>query len=322
MAKKDNSIIWIILAIGLIGILWYGGQNGWFKGIFSINMPETPFTPNPDHVPNEYVSYYVTLNLNPSNMCVGHSSTGTIDSNIPNGVCSIFSQLSGVWSLYRNVNLNANGNYSETQRVDTAGVANFRAVCCDASGNCKISSQVSLTVRVCDNDGDGIPDDIDPDDDNDGWTDITEIGAGTNPLDPASHPSSGETGCSATCIALGYLSGRGPFESGGLCTYPEVIEYMVGESGLICCCTPVTGGGDFGGYASCTAFQIAEGKEFYVTGAGLNNIDECEAYAQGYCSQFGSAEPHVFGGVPPGYVTMLDFANPDCCIFNCNWSWN
>jgi hypothetical protein len=39
-----------------------------------------------------------------------------------------------------------------------------------------------------DHDGDGIADDVDTDDDNDGFSDIEELAAGTNPLDPLSHP--------------------------------------------------------------------------------------------------------------------------------------
>ncbi|MEQ8767381.1 MAG: choice-of-anchor D domain-containing protein [Planctomycetota bacterium] len=39
-----------------------------------------------------------------------------------------------------------------------------------------------------DNDGDGIPNETDPDDDNDGYTDLDEIANGTNPLSPADFP--------------------------------------------------------------------------------------------------------------------------------------
>ena len=39
-----------------------------------------------------------------------------------------------------------------------------------------------------DHDGDGIPDDVDTDDDNDGYSDVDELALGTNPLDPASKP--------------------------------------------------------------------------------------------------------------------------------------
>ena len=43
-----------------------------------------------------------------------------------------------------------------------------------------------------DTDGDGLNNGIDPDDDNDGFTDLQEQAAGTDPLDPASVPGDGD----------------------------------------------------------------------------------------------------------------------------------
>jgi hypothetical protein len=324
MAKKNNINTWLI--IGAIILVLILANKGYFQGFsFSINPNSensvTPVTPTPDKV-TEFVSYSNILSFSPNPACTGNSVTGSINSNIPNGVCTLFYMGEG-WTPYATFDLNANGDVSASRVIAVPGMVRFQATCCDASGNCKISNEVSLTINVCiDSDGDGIPDATDPDDDNDGYSDADEIAAGTNPLNPGSHPST--SNCNSQCMSKGFVSGRGPFASGSSCTGTEVIEYLTGESGLICCCLP-TGEGEgeeFGGYASCDAFRAAEGKEFYVTGAGIDNINECEVYAQGYCSQFGSAEPHVFGGIPPGYVTILDFATPDCCIFNCNWSWN
>jgi Ca2+-binding RTX toxin-like protein len=47
----------------------------------------------------------------------------------------------------------------------------------------------SLPVNAADFDGDGIPDDVDDDDDNDGYTDVEEISAGTDPFDSTVMPS-------------------------------------------------------------------------------------------------------------------------------------
>ena len=47
----------------------------------------------------------------------------------------------------------------------------------------------TLPVNAADFDGDGIPDDIDDDDDNDGYTDIEEISAGSDPFDSTVMPS-------------------------------------------------------------------------------------------------------------------------------------
>jgi len=49
------------------------------------------------------------------------------------------------------------------------------------------SSYITFPVAL-DTDGDGIPDTMDTDDDNDGYTDAEEEEAGTDPLDPNSYP--------------------------------------------------------------------------------------------------------------------------------------
>lgn len=239
MAKGNNDEIWKIIGIiALIFVIMWGYQNGKFGDIKNYFSTYNQIVPNPNNLPNEYTPYSVVINLVPTSICVGQTTTGSINSNIPNGVCSIFVKSgSGTWTFYSNANLDANGDYSAVSPILTIiGPINFVAVCCDAQGNCKMSNQLILNVNACgDNDGDGIPDNIDPDDDNDGYMDEEEIIAGTDPLDPNSHPTSG---CNAQCVLEGYTGGRGPFVSGSECSYPEVIEYLSGESGLICCCTP------------------------------------------------------------------------------------
>jgi len=51
-----------------------------------------------------------------------------------------------------------------------------------------LSDNATVTILFPDTDGDGQRDDIDPDDDGDGFTDVDEIHAGTDPLDPDSIP--------------------------------------------------------------------------------------------------------------------------------------
>jgi hypothetical protein len=89
---------------------------------------------------------------------------------------------------------------------------------------------------------------------------------------------------------------------------PEVPPYAPGSD-------PVNGG-----YASCEAWQLALGKHFYVTGAGIGSIDECGDYGQSYCQQFGGVPP-VLGGVPPWYLVAYDWDTHDCCIFECSGHW-
>lgn len=51
-----------------------------------------------------------------------------------------------------------------------------------------VTEEVVITI-IRDTDGDGNPDITDPDDDNDGYTDVEEEAAGTDPKDANSHPS-------------------------------------------------------------------------------------------------------------------------------------
>jgi len=75
---------------------------------------------------------------------------------------------------------------------------------------------------VCaDTDGDGQPDYLDPDDDNDGAADDTELLAGTDPLDPGSEPFIGV-----------------PDLAGGWVTFP--IEPAAGRRYQLQCTTNLT----------------------------------------------------------------------------------
>lgn len=151
MANKNNNTM-VIIAIIAIAVFAYGGSHGWFKGSFStINNNEAAATPSPNNNFDEYQSYSVLLSFSPSPGCVGDVITGSIDSNIPNGVCSLFMKTGTDWQFLQNYNLNANGDVSDANEINTAGTALFRAICCDSSGNCKISNEVSLTINSCSN---------------------------------------------------------------------------------------------------------------------------------------------------------------------------
>ena len=230
MAKdKNNKMYWVI---GIILLLIIGFNQGWFKDIFGKNV--TPITPTPEKVV-EFQTYNVLLSFSPNPMCAGSSMTGSLDTNIPNGECTLFYMGEG-WTPYATFDLNANGDVSASRVIAVAGTVQFQAVCCDAQGNCKISNTVSLTVRICDTDGDGIPDNTDPDDDNDGFSDEEEIAAGTNPLDPNSHPGGVSDPCPVYCRGLGSYSGGRFVTSPGYCTAPEISKVL--PPGY-CCCMPV-----------------------------------------------------------------------------------
>lgn len=153
MAKQQNNsnlLMWIVLIIVLI----YGGKNGWFNFSFSLvnqgGGSDAPQTPLPDKVTPTPVSYNLRIDVSPSSICTGDLITGTITSNIYNGVCSIFSNTGAGYTLLTNANLNANGGYSQSSVISSAGTSTLVAVCCDANNNCKLSNTVTFTSRVCD----------------------------------------------------------------------------------------------------------------------------------------------------------------------------
>jgi hypothetical protein len=148
MGKQNN--INTLLIIGVIILIIFGFSQGWFKNIFTFNIGGNNInlsTPTPDNV-DPYTPYTVSLNFNPNPTCVGDSVMGSIDSNIPNGVCTLFFMEDG-WEVYDTFNLDINGDVSASQVISVPGTTNLRAVCCDLNGNCKISNIVDLVVRFC-----------------------------------------------------------------------------------------------------------------------------------------------------------------------------
>jgi hypothetical protein len=93
-------------------------------------------------------------------------------------------------SLTYNISINpSHGSFSNgvyTPNPHFVGNDSFAFVANDGSVNSQPAT-VSITVML-DTDGDNIADVTDPDDDNDGFTDIDETTAGTDPLDATSKP--------------------------------------------------------------------------------------------------------------------------------------
>lgn len=149
MSNKSEwgNEIWIVGAIILVALMLTSGGN--VTNIFNQN-PNAPLDPE---IINSH--YTLALDISPNRICVGDTAVGSIQSDISSGVCSIYYNPGTGFRLYKNVWLNANGDYSETSPPMTAvGVATFRAVCCDSDLNCKISNDETLAVEACD-DGSG-----------------------------------------------------------------------------------------------------------------------------------------------------------------------
>lgn len=239
MKKKQKENLYWTLGLIFIIVFIYGGTHGWFQGITNF-FPPKQATPSPGDTFTQDTRYTVTVSIIPSSICVGDRSIGSIDSNIPNGVCSIFyNPNSAGWIFYGNANLDNNGDFRTYSPVmTTSGSSIFAVICCDSSGNCKMSNQPSLNVRNCDTDGDGIPDEIDPDDDNDGYSDEEELEEGTDPKDPNDYPGNGGISdpCPVYCQGLGgYSTGRF-VTSPGYCSSPEISKLF---SPGYCCCMPI-----------------------------------------------------------------------------------
>lgn len=301
MAKKNSKIIWILLIIGALALFWYMGKEGFFKGNFSItnqditNMLESPQT----------AIETCTLSLVPQAIFSGDSVTGIIQDG-KNTRCSVYARsiepYSPDWRLVFTGTTDDTGRLSSTQNVEIIGVFIFKAIC----GSC-ITNEATLYVNPLP-DGEPV---ICYDSDislspfeeqlkfagfctDSTGTDSDYCYEGTDHLieyycEPLSSPPS-ERYCGYTSFNC-----------------PGMIPGSTCVSGR---CVLGSSGGDYGGYPNCDAFRIAEGKEFYSENSGINNIDECEAYANGYCTQFG------------WWVTRLDFATPDCCIFDCSGGWD
>ncbi len=291
-----------------------------------------------------------SASVTPTTIYVGEVVTGTV-TNGANTRCEVYLGVGDDWVLFGEGTTNNLGFLTMTGNPTAPGIFTFRAIC----GSC-VTNIVTLTVNAMpagpDNDGDGIPDSIDPDDDNDGWSDTDEIVAGTNPFDPTSHPTtittcdgyckvSGFTvgynaipptptgcliypgsvftmspigpcccytpsppTCNTKCVSKGFVSGRGPFESGSSCTGTEVIEYLVGSSGDICCCLPAGGGdGEFPlTEPECNAWRISMGKTSYTLMA--DSEIACQDFAWNVCNSLGLI------------VQYYDYKQ-GCCIWSC-----
>lgn len=298
MAKNNNkTILYIIIAV-LIILLFMKSQG---VGPFSTKAPETqPQTPYPKEIIKEFLTYNANLDINPNTVCVGDSATGTITSNIPNGICSVFYDDGTGYTFYNNVNLNSAGSYSESQVMAIPGTLIFIAVCCDVSGNCKLSNTERIITQTCDTDGDGIPDDTDPDDDNDGYPDEVEIEEGTDPKDLDSYPGIGELNCDSECVNKGYYTGRSA-PSCSNCMYPPEICNPIEGYNYVCCCTPESEPELPMTSAECDNWAVQQGRKWSVI---LLSEASCESFATSNCNAWGG------GLVEWNYLR-------DCCIYSC-----
>jgi len=156
--KKDNQTIYLI-GLGILILIAIGSRGDTYMTEYR-ETKHAPLEPE-----KEFYEYEVKLEVEPANICSGDSTTGSIYSNIEMGFCSIFVDTGSGMTHYKNVLLDENGEYSEAQTIYATGTAEFRAVCCDVEGNCRISNDARVFVDDCIDD-----EDEDDETDEDGYT--------------------------------------------------------------------------------------------------------------------------------------------------------
>ena len=234
MAKKQKIPMWGWIIIALL-ILLVLNQ----RGIIDIPIIPGEVTEPPELTPTGDCS----LTLDKYLINVGETVKGTIYDG-PLATCEVLIKHSGgVWISIGTYRLDSNGYFSLQAPIPFADVFEVLAICTGTTGSCKTNTEILTVIgAVADTDGDGIPDDIDPDDDNDGYSDEEEAERGTNPLDSGDYPFD----CSAYCQNLdtphselydGFYTGTLPIcedTSRELCPTNHIHIYNRGGNG--CCC--------------------------------------------------------------------------------------
>lgn len=152
MAKRDNTITYIILLVVIVAAGYLVYNAGILSGstkLIDITQGAGGQAQSALDAPQTGYTYNINLWFNPSTVCVGDSTVGFITSNMPFGKCSIYGDSGTGQKLLLNVNLDANGAYSESSVMNSVGVADVVAMCCDANNNCKLSNHAILTVQMC-----------------------------------------------------------------------------------------------------------------------------------------------------------------------------
>jgi len=352
---KNNAwnLVMLGVILALIGVIYYGGQHDWFKGI--INIPGSSYVSLEPKDKTLTTQYSLSIAVTPRQICLGDDATGTIVSNMYNSLCSIYINPNNAgWQYFANVVLDAKGFYSHTQAVNVLGTAVFKVLCIQGQYYA-VSNEDSLTVVDCSGDSDG-----------DGYSDEEENEAGTDPHDPTSHPESdgdgqGSTTCNAICSGAGYGAARGPVSSPGYCNSPEISVQITGFSQW-CCCIPLDGASSSytcgqgedkqcmgtcpPTYPSCASVEFGSGSSAYETCVCINeqtqmihpdwkpdgsmhNEDlymmdsaECGAWTSSMGFVFGSARPTYIDYAACQVLATTECANQGKSLDSSGQNWN
>lgn len=155
MAKKNNYSMFFM---ALVFILVAGGLFFAYKEKQSANLGAIVLsggttiavpTPTPETITVQSLSYNIDFYFSMTEVCSGQQSVGHIDSNINNGMCTIYIENGNNWDIIGTLNLNPSGDFSESINFDDIGTFTYKTVCCDASQNCKLSGEANILVKDC-----------------------------------------------------------------------------------------------------------------------------------------------------------------------------
>jgi hypothetical protein len=327
--KQSNALLYIV--IGVLLVLAFSNKTTILKETQSTLGTQT--ITMLDLAPQLPTQSECTFELTPATINSGQSVKGRIQADRLT-TCNVYANFNSLgWHLVLSDDTDFVGVLVRNEQLFLAGSWRFAAIC----GQCITNfATVEVIGSGNDFDGDGIPDEADSDDDNDGYSDAEELASGTNSHDPNSYPGSQEAEggqCDTYCDGLGYNGGRN-VNSYSECVIPPEVP-TTDNYGNNCCCmsdeeytNPDCPGSqvainDFECDACCDENNWDYG--YYSPGP----MDEC--WRDGNCCCYDSpqypAEPncdtqcftagYIYGGYYSGGVGCDDFyaylPTPQCC---------
>jgi hypothetical protein len=143
MAKKDNNTLIYVIIAALVVII-AGGKAGWFQSVTTNNY-QTEMQTALEAPHNDYT---VGIHFSMNTMCLGDPTTGYIESNMPNAVCTIYSNPGTGYNNLKTITLNQAGSYQEQININAIGTATIKVICVK-DNQYSVSNEAALTVNNC-----------------------------------------------------------------------------------------------------------------------------------------------------------------------------
>lgn len=143
MAKIDYTVFLNLgIAIALFGLMYYGGQHGWFNSVSNTwyQYPDASSEKLPE-LEGTHEDLTCTLSVTPTTIFSGESFTTTIKAKI-NTQCELFISNGSVWKSYTAGKTNPDGELKNTFTILAVGQYKARAIC-----GGEISNLAYLTIN-------------------------------------------------------------------------------------------------------------------------------------------------------------------------------